>query len=161
LGFGENYYQDFYILGFEDPLYTVESSDRISVLINRTPTIDFVNDATNDTTILKTHIENSYYLNSTSAPSFLMRFTGNLSPSIYGIESFVNIENWENQMGSYNPDRSIIDYLYFGNQTTTGIGLDYCDYSDISSDIRDWVRIDDLDNHQEIYEIVDLEKVTC
>ncbi len=146
----KKYSEDFSILGFEDPLYTVGTSDKITVLINQTPDLDFVDDSTNDTTVLMNHIENSYYINNTLAPSFLMRFSGNLSSSVYGIESIVNPEEMSAQLGSYKT-RSLIDYIYFGNQTTT----DYCSFQNMTY----WFRLDD--DHLEIYQVEDLEKTSC
>ncbi|MBN1502427.1 hypothetical protein JW930_02705 [Candidatus Woesearchaeota archaeon] len=132
--FDRIYTREFSILGFEDPLYAVGTEDKVTNLINITPNSDFIDDATNDTAVLNEHLLNSYYINSTDAPSFLMRFTGNLSPSPYGIESMVNLEDLDAQ-GIPLLARSVVDYIYFGNATTT----DKCNVTDMP----DWFRIDD------------------
>ncbi|MBN2422446.1 hypothetical protein JXB41_04425 [Candidatus Woesearchaeota archaeon] len=138
------------ITGFEDPLYTVESNDKISNLIYLTPSTDFVEDATNDTTNLKIHLNNSYYVNSTKGPDFLMRFTGNLSNSTFGIESMVNLDLFQKQgLGIRN--KTLIDYIYFSNLTTS----DYCDVDDM----LEWFRIDS--GHSSFYEVNKLEKSWC
>lgn len=144
------YFKEFSILGLEDPLYTVGTEDKITVLINMTPSLDFVNQATNNTDVLNTHIENNYYVNSTKAPSFLMRFSGNLTNSTYGIESMVYPVDMSAQMGSYK-QRSLVDYIYFGNQTTT----DYCNFQNMSS----WFRLDS--EHLEFYGVDDFSKTSC
>lgn len=146
----KTYSKELFIFGFEDPLYTVGTLDIITVLVNQTPDIDFVNDVTNDTSVLMNHIQNNFYTNNSLAPSFLMRFTGNLSGSPYGIESMVNPEDMSAQIGSYK-QRSLIDYIYFGNQTTT----DYCNFQNISN----WFRLDD--QHLELYEVDDFSKTSC
>lgn len=143
----KEYIKEFSIFGFEDPLYIVETSDRVTNLINITPDFDFV-DESNDTTVLNAHLLNSYYINSTSAPSFLMRLAGNFSPSPYGIESMVNLEDL-NAQGISTKSRSLIDYIYFWNQTTTN----YCNVTGLPS----WFRIDD--SHREIYQVEGLSTV--
>ncbi|MFH2020347.1 MAG: hypothetical protein ABIJ34_02970 [archaeon] len=147
---GNVYSRVFSIQGFEDPLYTIGSGDKMTVLINETPSTDFVDDVTNDTTTLISHITRTYYISSNTAPSWLMRFTGNLSPSEYGIESLVDISYLSSQ-GRPIEARSIVDYIYFANETTT----DYCTVQNMP----EWFRIDD--DHLEVYEIDRLTKVIC
>lgn len=144
------YFNDFSIIGFEDPLYTVGTSDKVTVLINRTSEYDFVNDVTNDTTNLLNHIYTSTYINSTSSPSFLMRFSGNLTASEFGIESIVDPLKLSLQDISIL-DRSLVDYIYFGNKTT----IDLCNFQNMPI----WFRIDN--NHDEIYELDILNSSSC
>jgi hypothetical protein len=128
----KEYTNGFSILGFEDPLYTIGTSDKVSNLINKTPYTEFITPG-NDTSALYNHLMNSYYVNTTTAPSFLMRFAGDLSPSEYGIESMVDLEVLNSQnLPIYA--RSLIDYVYFGTQATT----DYCNVKDMPT----WFRID-------------------
>ncbi len=158
--FDKEYKQEFSIIGFEDPLYTVETSDKVTNLVNITPNMTFIG-PNNDTTILEGHLLNSYYINHTDAPSFLMRFTGNLSSSPFGIESMVNVEELFEQ-GLLKKNRSVIDYLYFGEQTTTGIGKDYCDFTDLDTDVRELFRIERVPNdHLILYGVNDLSKSPC
>ncbi|MBT3720114.1 hypothetical protein HN789_05230 [archaeon] len=144
------YFKDFSIIGFEDPLYTVETTDKITVLINVTPSMDFVNEATNDTGVLQNHVENNFYINDSKGPSFLMRYTGNLSASEFGIVSFVNPEDLSAQLGSYK-SRSLVDYVYFANHTTT----DYCNFQNMSN----WFRLDQ--DNLETYEVDGIDKTSC
>lgn len=138
------------ILGFEDPLYTVYTNDKITTLINITPTLDFVDSATNDTTNLQNHINMSYYVNSTNGPSFLMRFEGNLSASPMGIESMVNLDRFQRQSIAVR-NKTLVDYIYFSDDTTS----DYCDVQNMP----EWFRLDQ--SHSELYEVDDLDKKGC
>ena len=131
-------------------MYLVETNDKVTVLINKSSTLNFVNDVTNDTSILLNHIEENIYINSTDAPSFLMRFVGNFSDSIYGIESMVDPEILSAQDIPIL-SRSLIDYIYFGNEVT----IDYCNVDNMDS----WFRIDT--NNLEIYEVDILGKTLC
>jgi hypothetical protein len=148
--FNKVYSKEFIIIGFEDPIYIVETRDKVTNIINKSDTLDFVNDTNNDTTALETHLLLSHYIESTSAPSYLMRITGNLSPSPYGIESLVNLEALDTQ-GIAIEKKSLVDYIYFSNQTTN----DFCNVTDMPS----WFRIDD--NHLVVYEIDKLKKSGC
>ena len=51
---------------------------------------------------------NGYYVESTQAPSFLMRLNGQLGPSPYGIYSFIDARQ-------FSLNRSSVDYYYFNN----------------------------------------------
>ena len=104
------------IQGFEDPLYVINSYGRVTNTIIETNITDFIG-PNNETTNLKTHVNNSYYIESNTAPSFLMRLEGNLSNSSYGIESLVNLEKFQAQEVPIK-SRSVVDYIYFGDQTT-------------------------------------------
>ena len=158
--YDKEYEQQFPIVGFEDPLYTVETADKVTNLVNITPNMTFV-DSNNDTDVLEENLLKSYYINNTAAPSFLMRFEGDFSPSPYGIESMVNVEELFEQ-GLFVKNRSVIDYLYFGNSSSTGIGKDYCDYTKIDTDVRELFRIERVpDDHLIIYGVKDLTKSPC
>ncbi|MBU4284457.1 MAG: hypothetical protein KJ968_05080 [Nanoarchaeota archaeon] len=127
---------------FEDPLYVINSYGRVTNTIIKTNITDFV--VNNDTTNLKTHVNNSYYIESDTAPSFLMRLEGNLSNSLYGIESLVNLEEFRAQEVPIR-DRSVVDYIYFGDQTTTNYNI---------KDMPSWFKLDE--EHLETYECEDL-----
>ena len=101
------------IVGFEDPLYTVNSNARVSRKINKTSYEgNYV--VGGDSSNLYDHVAKSYYAANTNAPSFLNRLEGNLSADVNGIESFVNIEEFSNQ-GLSVLEKSKIDYTYFSN----------------------------------------------
>lgn len=105
------------IIGLEDPLYAVKTYGRVPNVINMTP---YEGNYTSggDVSNLLEHAENGYYAENTNAPSFLMRFEGDLSSSPYGIESMVNIEELEDQ-GIGGISKTTLDYLYWGTTGTT------------------------------------------
>ncbi|PLW80782.1 hypothetical protein C0585_00760 [Candidatus Woesearchaeota archaeon] len=140
------------IIDFEDPLYKVYSFDKVINLVVRASYLDFINDSNNNNSdVLQTHINNSYYIESPTGPSFLMRFEGNLSNSSYGIESFVNLEDFQRQnLEVYN--RSLIDYIYFDPSSGDP---DYCDFDDL----QEWVAIDA--SHLNDYEMNKLDYSLC
>ncbi len=127
---------------FEDPLYVINSYGRVTNIIIKTNITDFI--VNNETTNLKIHVNNSYYIESNTAPSFLMRLEGNLSNSIYGIESLVNLEEFQAQEVPIR-DRSVVDYIYFGDQTTTNYKIKY---------MPSWFKLDE--GHLETYDCGDL-----
>ena len=116
---------------FEDPLYVINSYGRVTNKIIETNITDFIG-PNNETTNLKTHVNNSYYIESNTAPSFLMRLEGNLSNSTYGIESLVNLEKFQAQEVPIR-DRSVVDYIYFGDQATTNHNI---------QDMPSWFKLD-------------------
>lgn len=138
------------LFGLKDSLYSVETKGRLQSFIRKTNITEFV--VNNDTSNLQTHIEQGYYKESTSAPSFLMRFEGNFSDSPYGVESIVNIDLLEKQEDiDVDYTKTVIDYLYFGNQTTN----DRCNVEDMPS----WFRIDVP--HLDDYEVDEINYTTC
>jgi len=146
--FDKIYEKEISIIGFEDPLFTVGTYDEVISLINTTPisNLDFVTGG-GDATNLNTHLLGNYYVNNSEAPSYLMRFEGNLSGSPFGIESMIDIT----ELDVPNPDKSVIDYIYFG---TTNPTL-YCNVSGMPS----WFKIDE--GHDELYEVDDLASTVC
>jgi len=131
------------IQDLEDPLYGINSNGKVTNIITKTNITDFVA-SNNDTTNLQIHLNNSYYIESDTAPSFLMRLTGNLSSSPYGIESLVDLGKFQAQ-GTPTKDRSVVDYIYFGDQTTTDYNI---------KDMPSWFKLDE--EHLETYECEDL-----
>lgn len=146
--FNESFNQTFKIINFEDPLYTYYSNDKVTNIITKASNMNFVNETdNNDTTVLNNHLFESYYINSTDGPSFLMRFAGNLTPSVYGIESLVNIEDFSVQ-GLVVHNKSVVDFHYFDENYD--ISNDYCTVKDMPS----WFRINS--SKKNTYEIDDL-----
>ena len=94
------------------------------------------------TTLL--NVINGFYKASTKAPSFLMRFTNNLSNSSFGIESLVYIPLLTAQNLQVDESKSIVDYLYFSNVTGTAQVYD-CE------NLPEWFRIDY--DHESDYDI--------
>ena len=104
------------IENFEDPLYVINSQGRVINGIIQSPFTYFV--AGEDISNLLEHINNSYYIQSNTSPNYLMRLQGIISNSSTGIESLVNIKKFQDQ-GITAQDRSAVDYIYFGTQSTT------------------------------------------
>jgi hypothetical protein len=73
-----------------------------------------------------------------------MRLEGNLSNSVYGIESLVNLEEFQEQEVPIK-SRSVVDYIYFGTQS-----IDDCKIKNMPS----WFMLDkdDPPNHINIYQ---------
>lgn len=96
------------ITGFVDPLYLVNNDGLVNNTIRKT----LINPASS-TSNLETHMLNSYYMEHSDAPSYLMRFENNLASSQYGIESLVNVQ--ELQGAGFTPQtKSSVDFIYFG-----------------------------------------------
>jgi len=135
------------IEGFEDPTYSVNTLGKMLNTINKTPYTDFVNGV--DTSNLQAHTVNSYYLEWSMAPSFLMRLEGDLSSSPYGIESLVDLQELIDQGESVN-SRSVVDHIYWSNKSVTSHDIDY---------MPSWFMMDDELNsedgreHLELYEV--------
>ena len=130
------------ILGFEDPLYVINSNGRITNTIVVSNITDFV--VNGDVKNLLTHMNNSYYINHNDSPSFLMRLQGNLTNSTFGIESLVNLEKFQ-QQGLSIKDRSIVDYIYFGTKSTINHRI---------NNTPDWFKIDD--GHLDTYQVTNI-----
>ncbi len=110
------------IFDFEDPVYIIYSYGRSANAIEISPYENnytyLVNGTWNTTNVMK-HIEHSYYVANTLAPSFLMRFENNLSNSSNGIESMVYVPELSDEGLIINSGSSIIDYYYW-KQTLNG-----------------------------------------
>ena len=98
------------IKGLEDPVYIIKTYGKISNIVAEN------NFGFSNLSNLEKHINNSLYIPSTTAPSYLMRLQGDLSASNNGIESIVNL-NELSQQSLQLLTRSNVDYIYFGNQT--------------------------------------------
>lgn len=107
------------ITDIKDPLHSVGTLGRNPRPIRESnitqPYITPSNDTTNFLALINT---GSYILNP-NAPSFLMRFEGNFSPSEHGIASLVNIQDLAAQDITINTCASIVDYKYFDSAPTT------------------------------------------
>ncbi|MBI2575266.1 hypothetical protein HYV82_05270 [Candidatus Woesearchaeota archaeon] len=129
------------ITGLEDPVFSIGTQGRVIRQVNATLYEGNYVSGT-DTTNLKRHIDGFYYTNSTSGPSFLMRLEGNYNASPFGIESFVNVPELQ-QKGVPQFQRSMVDYIYFGNLSTGQL------YK-VNSTYESWFIIDEasLDKYQ-------------
>lgn len=127
------------IIGFEDPLYVINSKGRITNTIVKSNITNFV--VNGDVTNLLIHANNSYYIAHNDSPSFLMRLEGSLGNSTFGIESLVNLGEFQ-QQGLTLKDRSIVDYIYFGTKNTLNYRI---------NKTPEWFKIDG--GHLDVYQV--------
>lgn len=127
--FTKQYSTDVPIADLRDPLYSSFTDGKVPNTVREFNKSYFVS-STNDTTNLLEHLNDSDYYASVKAPDFLMRFENNYSPSPYGIESFVNINELNAQNLPVDQNAVKIDYIYFNNLATDKI----CDVQNIPSD---------------------------
>lgn len=146
------------ILGLIDPLYTVNTNGDVPVTINNftLPPEGFV-DALNDTAQLKLFTQGYFYRESNTSPSFLQRFTNNLSPSDLGIESLVDLPTINTLHGSVHKDRSIVDYIYFSSSPNAS--TDRCQIQNMNLLPDDWFRLDLA--HMDDYELDAMTSIPC
>ena len=130
------------IVGFEDPSYIVNSNGRVPNTIVKSNITNFV--VNGDVTNLMMHANNSYYTVHNDSPNFLMRLEGNLGSSPQGIESLVNLAEFQDQ-GLALKDRSVIDYIYFGNQSTANFRI---------NNTPTWFKIDS--GHLDFYQVTNI-----
>jgi len=142
------------LINIRDPVYSVATYGRVPNTIRKAPIniTDFVS-PNNDTTNLTILINNSYYVDNSLAPSFLMRLKGNFSSSPYGIESLVNIPELIDQNVNYSDSRSIVDYILFSN--ITGYASRVCNVDNMPS----WFKMDT--NHTADYKVNKLSSTPC
>jgi len=153
--FYKDYNTSVSLIDIRDPIYSVYTLGKMPNTIRISPPniSDFVYDATNETTNLTLHINNSYYLENELAPSFLMRLEGNFSNSSYGIESLVPIPELIEQDVIYSTTKSIVDYVLFSN--ITGYEEKACNVDNMPS----WFKLDT--NHTNKYEVNKLTYTPC
>ena len=131
------------IENFEDPLYLIESGGITNTII-KSPYEVFVDGV--DVSNLSSHVENSYYVASDSAPSFLDRLEGRNLENENGIESFVYVPKLSAQ-GISSKDKSAIDYIYFSNNNPAYFSV---------SGMPSWFKIDNEDGHVADYGLAGL-----
>src|SRR3989344_5448029 len=130
------------IIGFEDPVYIVNSKGRVANTIIQTNITSFT--VNGDVTNLMLHTNYSYYIAHNDSPSFLMRLQGNLGNSSNGIESLVNLEKFQ-QQNIQLKDRSAVDYIYFGTGSTVDHRI---------TETPEWFKIDQ--GHLAAYQVTNL-----
>lgn len=130
------------IIGFEDPLYVVNSKGRVTNAIIKSNITNFVVNGKVDNLLI--HSNNSYYISHNDSPSFLMRFEGNLGNATFGIESLVNLDKFQ-QQGLAIKDRSVVDYIYFGTKSTTNYRI---------NNTPEWFKIDE--SHLDVYQVTNI-----
>ena len=127
---------------FEDPLYILNTRGKVSNKVNRTIYENFVSGS--DVTNLTSHLENSYYINNSDAPSFLNRLQGSLSPSVNGVESLVYLPELSAQ-GIATKDKSAVDHIYFSSETPSSHHI---------AGMPAWFMVDDA--HLSVYQVSEL-----
>jgi len=132
------------IIGFEDPLYLIKTGGRIANKIDKTIYQPFVNGS--DVSNLTLHVNHSYYISSSSAPSFLDRLEGKVSANENGIESLVHLEDLMAQ-GITPEVKSVVDYIYFSGNDPTYYNID---------GMPSWFRLDNESAHLEVYNVSSL-----
>ena len=125
------------IEGFEDPLYLINTNGKIVNKINKTNYVSFISG--NDVSNLSMHLQNSYYISSPQAPSFLDRLEGKISANEQGIESLVYLPELSAQ-GIPAKDKSSVDYIYFSSQNPVSHHI---------QGMPSWFKLDDA--HLDIY----------
>ena len=126
---------------FSDPVYVINTNGLVLNKVVKTPFSDFVSGT--DVSNLLNHTLNSYYINSSSGPSFLKRLEGDLSADANGIESLVNLEELSSQ-GIAVKQKSAVDYIYFSSNNPTGCNV-------VPAGMPSWFKLDN--EHLEIYEV--------
>jgi len=98
------------IENFEDPVYTIGSGGVLTNKISKTIYEPFVSG--DDVSNLTSHVnpDNSYYIASARAPSFLDRLQGINAPNENGIESLVYVPEL-----SSPHTKSVVDFIYFSD----------------------------------------------
>lgn len=132
------------IEGFGDPLYAVYTNSLIFNNITETPYINFVDGS--DISNLSLHLENSFYIASSSAPSFLDRLQGINAPNSNGIESLVNLDRLADA-GISVRQKSVVDYVYFSSSNPS-----FCQVNGMPS----WFLLDNENGHFVTYQVQDL-----
>lgn len=130
------------VVGFEDPIYLINTNGKIFQKINQTPYTTFTSGS--DVSNLNDHVSNSYYTNSTLSPSFIMRLEGNLSASDNGIESLVYLPDLSAQ-GITLKDKSVVDSIYFSSNDPTKYNI---------QGMPSWFKLDDA--HLDMYGVSNL-----
>jgi hypothetical protein len=144
------------ITDIRDPLFTMRTFNRVQQTIRPNLYPLFVNTSAgiNNTRGLAMQYNESLYVAAGRGPSILMRFSNNLSDSIYGIESFVDIGELSAQNIVVNSDASSVDYLYFKNIPAVACGV-----NNGSNSMIDAFKIDAA--HIAVYQIDRLNYTSC
>jgi hypothetical protein len=146
------------IFNLKDPLYTVNTQGRVPNVITSfsVPPVGFVG-PNNDTTTIKVFMEESFYIASSSAPSYVQRFYNDLSAHPFGVESLVFLPQLSDQGIVVLSDRSVVDYLYFSSFPGNG-STDRCSIHNLTFS-PDWFRIDA--DHVDVYNLSGLSYSSC
>ena len=117
--FEKEYLTEVSITDLRDPLYGVYTFNRAPNQIETFNETEFVA-PDNSTDNLQNLANNSYYIATPLAPSFLDRFENKTNPNPNGIASLVNINVISDQDLEVYPNRIKVDYMYFNDLPATG-----------------------------------------
>ena len=146
--FSNDYKSEVPIENLRDPLYAVFTQNRFYNTVRPFPSnLSEGDSATN----MESLVGSSYYVESESAPSFIQRFSNNLTPSSAGIESVVNILLISDQNVPVYENRVKVDYIYFNNLESDSV----C-FEEISAEYYFIIP----SNRVSLYEIDDLSSTT-
>lgn len=102
------------ISDIKDPVHSVGTQGRAPHVVKQANFSAPYIDASNDTTLLQLLVNETYYVASPLAPSFLQRFEGNFTADPNGIVSLVNIQELTAQDFTITQCKSVVDFIYFG-----------------------------------------------
>jgi len=122
---------------FDDPLYLLNTNGMISNKVKKTPYSDLV--VGGDVSNLFDHLKNSYYINSTEAPSFLDRLEGDLNANEFGVESLVDLDEL-----TIVQDKSVVDHIYFSTSDPSACNI-------LPNGMPVWFKLDNA--HHSLYEV--------
>ena len=118
---------------FGDPLYVINTNSLVFSNISKSPYSDnFVSGS--DASNLLAHLEGSYYIVNTDAPSFLDRIKGINAGNANGIESLVNLDDLAS-LGIEVEQKSVVDHIYFSSGNPSSCGV-------IPSGMPSWFELD-------------------
>jgi hypothetical protein len=103
------------ITNLRDPLYSKNTFNRVPNTVRKLNYSTLV--IGTNTSGLVEYINGSFYLASSAAPNFIMRFEGRTDPDPNGIESIVDIRALSDQDLPVDENRIKVDYIYFNNMT--------------------------------------------
>ncbi|MCC7574596.1 hypothetical protein KO361_03310 [Candidatus Woesearchaeota archaeon] len=127
--FSEAYKSEVPIANLRDPLYAVHTQNRFYNTIRQYSGDLSMGDPVSN---IETLMGGSLYVASEFAPSFIQRFSNNVSPSPAGIESLVNIMLISDQDIPVYANRVKIDYIYFNNLASDK----RCDFDGVNPDYK-------------------------
>ncbi len=128
------------IENFDDPVYM---KNGLTNKINRTTHRQFVTGT--NVKNLTSHLRGPFYINTTSAPSFLDRLEGKLDEqSEYGIESLVDKSRTDLPQAFKDLDKSVVDHIFFSGENPDKYRVD---------GMPPGFRIDDEGGRLDMYEI--------
>jgi hypothetical protein len=129
--FFEEYHSEVPINNLRDPLYATFTQNRFYNTIRPYPLVLGEGSASGNLELL---LGSSFYVESSFAPSFIQRFSNNLTPNpSAGIESLVNVLLISDQDVDVYPDRVKVDYIYFNEDLDNLVVDRICDIEGVDS----------------------------